>query len=87
MYIKYDEHNKNIKIKIEKYLCVLKSFDNNYYYEILTYYNNLREGIDKYDFEGKGFYRYDSSWGYRKVNDVIAYKPIEKYISKENEED
>lgn len=52
---------------------------------VLPYSNNLYK-IDNYDFsrsDKKGFYNFDSDYGYCKRNDVIAWKPLPKPYEKE----
>ena len=52
---------------------------------VLPYSNNLYK-IDKYDFsrsDKKGFYNFDSDYGYCRRNDVIAWQPLPKPYEKE----
>lgn len=53
---------------------------------VLSYSNNLYK-IDKYDFsrsDKKGFYNFDSEYGYSKRNDVIAWQPLPSVWKGEN---
>lgn len=85
MYIKYDENNTENLKDGKEYICVSKtSWITNcpYFYHILTYYSEVGY-IDEYDFDGKGFYDYDSEYGDVKRRGVIAYKEIEEYNPEE----
>jgi len=76
----YTEFNEKLKLKHNtQYLCVIKGYQGRYYYAVLTWYTKA-ENISKYDFDGKGFYDYDSEYGYCKRSDVVAYQEIEDYI-------
>ena len=78
MYIEFDE---NTVIEDGKYLCVSKLFDTDKHcYSILNYYNKpTKDGICRYDFDGKGFYDFDVEYGYYRVG-IIAYQPVEEFI-------
>ena len=63
-----------------KYLCVCKGFIGGYeYIEVLSYSKNLYK-VDEYDFasfKGKrGFYSYNSEWGYINKNNVTHWMPL-----------
>lgn len=52
----------------------------------LPYSNNLYK-IDKYDFskkDKKGFYNFDSEYGYSKRDDVVAWRPLPSPYGKED---
>lgn len=85
MYIKYDENNTENLKDGESYFCVSKtSWITNcpYFYEVLTYYNKIGY-IDEYDFDGKGFYDFNSEFDHIKRSEVVAYKEIEEYNPEE----
>lgn len=77
----YIEFNKDIKLMNKtEYLCVAKGYDDTVYYTILTWYDDSNV-IGDYDFDGAGFYNYDSEYGYSIFNEyILAYQEIEKYI-------
>lgn len=77
MYTKFTEKSELIHNK--QYLCVVKGFNNHTYYTVLTWYSKIGT-VDKYEFTGKGFYDFDSEYGYFKLNDIIAYQEIEEYV-------
>lgn len=62
-----------------QYLCLV---EHKFYY-ILSFAKKLKS-VDKYAFEGcnrKGFYDYDSEWGYCWYSDVSHWMPLPKLPS------
>lgn len=84
-YNKYRWHNmkedpKDVPNADCEVLAVVKVFKSLLYFK-LGYAKNL-ESVDDWDFEGRkhgGFYDYDSEYGYREYEDVIAWKYIEPF--------
>lgn len=57
-----------------KYLCCRS----NKYIGIYSFTQNLRK-VDKYDFAGKnrkGWYDYDSEWGYCEIHSITHWMPL-----------
>ena len=73
------------------YLVTQKATFTDYVYiSVVGYALNLYD-VDEYDFADKkrsGWYEYDSEWGYRELDDVIAWMPlVEPYkVESENKE-
>ena len=61
------------------YLVTQKATFTDYVYiSVAGYALNLYD-VDEYDFADKkrsGWYEYDSEWGYRELDDVIAWMPL-----------
>ena len=61
------------------YLVTQKATFTDYVYiSVIGYVLNLYD-VDEYDFADKkrsGWYEYDSEWGYRELDDVIAWMPL-----------
>ena len=66
-----------------QYLGIVKIFNKNYSYSIVSFSNNLY-GVDNWDFpksdyqNKKGFYNYDSEYGYYEVGDIICWAKMPK---------
>lgn len=63
-----------------KYLCVYEGFIVGCkHIEVLSYSKNLYK-VDEYDFASfkgeRGFYSYNSEWGYINKNDVTHWMPL-----------
>lgn len=71
------------------YLVTQKAiFSGHVFRRIVGYAPNLHD-VDEYDFADKkrpGWYEYDSEWGYRELDDVIAWMPLVEPYKVESEE-
>ena len=73
------------------YLVTQKATFTDYVYiSVIGYALNLYD-VDEYDFADKkrpGWYEYDSEWGYRELDDVIAWMPlVEPYMAESEVQD
>ena len=70
------------------YLVTQKATFTDYeYISVIGYALNLYD-VDEYDFADKkrsGWYEYDSEWGYRELDDVIAWMPLVEPYRTESE--
>ena len=70
------------------YLVTQKATFTDYeYISVIGYALNLYD-VDEYDFADKkrsGWYEYDSEWGYRELDDVIAWMPLPEPYKAESE--
>lgn len=66
----------------KRYLCQVSFAKVDIFY-VFGFSNNLYE-VDKFDFSDKknvkGFYDYDSEWGYTHMDDVVAWCELPKPI-------
>ena len=63
------------------------TFTDYVYISVAGYALNLYD-VDEYDFADKkrsGWYEYDSEWGYRELDDVIAWMPLPEPYRTESE--
>lgn len=71
------------------YLVTQKATFTDYVYiSVAGYALNLYD-VDEYDFADKkrsGWYEYDSEWGYRELDDVIAWMPLPQPYKAESED-
>ena len=71
------------------YLVTQKATFTDYVYiSVVGYALNLYD-VDEYDFADKkrsGWYEYDSEWGYRELDDVIAWMPLVEPYKAESED-
>ena len=71
------------------YLVTQKeTFTDYVYISVVGYALNLYD-VDEYDFADKkrsGWYEYDSEWGYRELDDVIAWMPLVEPYKAESED-
>lgn len=71
------------------YLVTQKATFTDYVYiSVVGYAHNLHD-VDEYDFADKkrsGWYEYDSEWGYRELDDVIAWMPLVEPYKAESED-
>ena len=71
------------------YLVTQKATFTDYVYiSAIGYALNLYD-VDKYDFADKkhsGWYEYDPEWGYRELDNVIAWMPLPEPYKAESEE-
>lgn len=71
------------------YLVTQKAiFPGHVFRRIVGYAPNLHD-VDEYDFADKkrpGWYEYDSEWGYRELDDVIAWMPLPEPYKAESED-
>ena len=71
------------------YLVTQKATFTDYVYiSVIGYAHNLYD-VDEYDFADKkrpGWYEYDSEWGYRECDDVIAWMPLPEPYKAESED-
>lgn len=71
------------------YLVTQKATFTDYVYiSVVGYAHNLHD-VDEYDFADKkrsGWYEYDSEWGYRELDDVIAWMPLPEPYKAESED-
>jgi hypothetical protein len=71
------------------YLVTQKATFTDYVYiSVAGYALNLYD-VDEYDFADKkrsGWYEYDSEWGYRELDDVIAWMPLIEPYKAESED-
>lgn len=72
------------------YLVTQKAiFPGHVFRRIVGYAPNLHD-VDEYDFADKkrpGWYEYDSEWGYRELDDVIAWMPLVEPYKAESEDE
>lgn len=71
------------------YLVTQKATFTDYVYiNVISYALNLHD-VDEYDFADKkrpGWYEYDIEWGYRELDDVIAWMPLPEPYKAESED-
>lgn len=71
------------------YLVTQKATFTDYVYiSVIGYALNLHD-VDEYDFADKkrpGWYEYDNEWGYRELDDVVAWMPLPQPYKAESEE-
>lgn len=71
------------------YLVTQKATFTDYVYISVTGYAHNLYDVDEYDFTDKkrpGWYEYDSEWGYREFDNVIAWMPLPESYKAESED-
>lgn len=71
------------------YLVTQKATFSEYVYRSIAGYALNLYDVDEYDFADKkrsGWYEYDSEWGYRELDDVIAWMPLVEPYRVESED-
>ena len=81
--------NERLPEKGGDYLVTQKTSFSDYVYEsVASYALNLHD-VDEYDFADKkrpGWHEYDPEWGYRELDDVVAWMPLPDPYKAESED-